>query len=137
MRHVRNVSGTLFGLILLTACLSTTPSPTVGPEVGVHIWCQPASCPDGRVLVEIGATAWEATNADGTALVPAETPVEVRILDPDSCKVFAEFSADPHSRFVVEVSTVGPPDVVDTAKEEGIVFPMGPSMGASAPSTCP
>jgi hypothetical protein len=128
--------GALTILGLLTGCLAE-PSPTPIPEVGVHVSCRPESCPDGRVLIEIGSTAWEAQDADGTALAPADSPVDVRILDPDSCEVFAEFTAEPHSRYVVEVAAVGPSTVMDTAHAENIVFPMGPSTLPTEPSDCP
>ena len=136
MRSSRGTGSALMTLVFLTGC-QAQPSPTAIPEVGVHVSCRPESCPDGRVLIEIGSMAWEAQDTDGTALAPAASPVEVRILDPDSCAVFAEFSAAPYSRYVVEVSAVGPSTVVDTAQEENIVFPMGPSTLPSEPSNCP
>lgn len=136
MRFAPTASPALLGLVLVTGCLAQ-PSPTMSPEIGVHVYCRPESCPDGHVLIEIGSMAWEAQDADGTALAPAESAVEVRILDPESCRVFAEFSAEPRGRYVVEVSAVGPSPVVDTAQQENIVFPMGPSTLPSAPSDCP
>ena len=129
----------LLSLSLLTACLSSTPSPapSVRAEVGINIWCQEASCPEGRVLVEVGSVAFEAAGADGSVLDPAESPVQVRILDPDNCEIFAEFLADPTSRYVVQLSTARPAKIVDTTKEEGTAFPMGPSMGEATLSSCP
>lgn len=135
MTRSRRRSWGLLGLLVVSGC---SPTPSLSAEAGVHLTCQPQRCPDGPVLIEIGSLAFEAEIADGTVLVPAETPVEVRILNPDSCEVFAEFSADLHSRYVVALTTARPPDIVDTTQaEEPIGFPMGPSMAVAAPSSCP
>jgi len=65
----------------LAAILSSGPLPaawTATSEIGVHVSCQPESCPTGRVLIEIGSTAWEAQDANGTALTLADSAVQLR-----------------------------------------------------------
>lgn len=114
-------------------------NPSYIPQIGVNVvgvgdgpeW------PPGRLLIEIGDRAWlmTADSGGGTAWPKSDTAQRVRILRPDDCRVFAQFDAQPDTRWVVTFSS--PTDATVAEAVGDVAFAWGPGLGEVPPSGCP
>jgi hypothetical protein len=103
------------------------------PAVWVELFCRDAGCPLDGMVLEIGDTAWVVDDG-GVAMVESDLPESVRVVAPQGCNVFADFTAPPNSAWSIGFLSPGVA-VVDDTTETG--HPLGPSMGETSATGCP
>jgi hypothetical protein len=116
--------------ILLAGCIGQPVQSSV-VDTGIQIVCRETSCRPSLV-VEVGDRAWALGVGGGVAIVHYHNPVDVRVLDPATCRAFAEFTASPGSGWRVTFESAGTASVEETGAYE-----LGPAMSEVPLTGCP
>jgi heat shock protein HslJ len=88
--------------------------------------------PSEDLVLEMGGMAWDGFG--GVASIPASDPIRVRLVGRASCRVYAEFIANPGSGTVIRFSEDGRVSVNDRTDRD---IDPGPTLAHQRSSDCP
>jgi hypothetical protein len=123
---IRLVAALVFAVVLAALVLS------IDGQTWVSVRGPADSDAPEELVLEVGNRAW--LGYDGVVSVTTLVPLDVRLVGRDSCRIYAQFSAQPGTRWVIRFAADGSVGVEDWT---GRPMDSGPLLPERKPSGCP